>query len=121
MVESGEGGLFVALFRTSNPALKPSAFESEGLVIGERMTVSGTVNKTGILLICTVATAAWAWSRFLNAGDPEAAISSVGPLLAVGAIGGVIFALVNIFIHVSSPGAAPHYSLLGSFVLVGVS
>ncbi len=121
MVESGEGGLFVALFRTSNPALKPSAFESEGLVIGERMTVSGTVNKTGILLICTVATAAWAWSRFLNAGDPEAAISSVGPLLAVGAIGGFIVALVTIFKHAWSPVTAPIYALLEGLVLGGVS
>ena len=117
----GEGGLFVALFRTSNPALKPSAFESEGLVIGERMTVSGTVNKTGILLICTVATAAWTWSRFLNAGDPEAAISSVGPLLAVGAIGGFIVALVTIFKHAWSPVTAPIYALLEGLVLGGVS
>jgi uncharacterized YccA/Bax inhibitor family protein len=111
----------VALFRTSNPALKPSAFETEGLVIGERMTVSGSVNKTGILLICTVATAAWTWSRFLNAGDPEAAISSVGPLLAVGAIGGFIVALITIFKHAWSPITAPIYALLEGLVLGGVS
>ncbi len=111
----------MALFRTSNPALKPSAFESEGLVIGERMTVSGAVNKTGILLICTVATAAWTWSRFLNAADPETALSSVGPLVALGAIGGFIVALVTIFKHAWSPIAAPIYALLEGLVLGGVS
>ena len=112
---------FVALFRTSNPALKPSAFESEGLVIGERMTVSGTVNKTGILLICSVATAAWTWNRFLNAADPESAIASIGPLLALGAIGGFIVALVTIFKHAWSPITAPIYALLEGLVLGGVS
>jgi uncharacterized YccA/Bax inhibitor family protein len=113
----------VALFRTSNPALKPSAFETEGLVIGERMTVSGTVNKTGVLLICTVATAAWTWNRFLNAAaaDPESAIASVGPLLALGAIGGFIVALVTIFKHAWSPITAPIYALLEGLVLGGVS
>jgi uncharacterized YccA/Bax inhibitor family protein len=111
----------VALFRTSNPALKPSAFESEGLVIGERMTVSGAVNKTGILLICTVATAAWTWSRFLNAGDPEAAMSAVGPLVALGVIGGFIVALVTIFKHAWSPITAPIYALLEGLALGGIS
>jgi uncharacterized YccA/Bax inhibitor family protein len=111
----------VALFRTSNPALKPSAFETEGLVVGERMTVSGTVNKTGVLLICSVATAAWTWNRFLNAADPESAIASIGPLLALGAIGGFIVALVTIFKHAWSPITAPIYALLEGLVLGGVS
>ncbi len=111
----------MALFRTSNPALKPSAFDSQGLVLGERMTVSGTVNKTGLLLICTVATAAWTWNRFLNAGDPEAALSSVGPLIAVGAIGGFIVALVTIFKKEWSPITAPIYALLEGLVLGGIS
>jgi len=111
----------VALFRTSNPALKPSAFETERLVIGERMTVSGTVNKTGVLLICSVATAAWTWNRFLNAADPESAIASIGPLLALGEIGGLIVALVTIFKHAWSPITAPIYALLEGLVLGGVS
>ncbi len=72
----------------------------------------GTVNKTGLLLICTVATAAWTWNRFLNAGDPEAALSLVGPLIAVGAIGGFIVALVTIFKKEWSPITAPIYALL---------
>src|ERR1700747_719328 len=93
----GEGGCFVAqLMRTSNPAFR-GAFGPEDLTLGERMTVSGTVNKTGILTICVVATAAWTWNRFLNAGDPDAAIASVSPLLILGGIGGFIVAMVTIF------------------------
>jgi len=47
-------------FRTSNPALNEKAFQ--GVVgVGEAMTVQGTVNKTGVLLLCVVATSAWTW------------------------------------------------------------
>jgi uncharacterized YccA/Bax inhibitor family protein len=106
--------------RTSNPALR-GAFEPEGLAIGERMTVSGTVNKTGILAVCAVATAAWTWNRFLNAGDPEAAISSVAPLLVLGGIGGFIVALVTIFKKTWAPITAPIYALLEGLVLGGIS
>jgi len=109
------------LLRTSNPALNQSAFETEGLVLGERMTVSGTVNKTGVLLICTVATAAWTWSRVPNVGDPETALSSVAPLVALGATGGFIVALVTIFKKSWAPITAPIYALLEGLVLGGVS
>ena len=74
------------LLRTSNPALNQSIFRGEGVAYGEGMTISGAVNKTGILLICVVATAAWTWNRFQTSG-PESAM----PLIAVGAIGGLIF------------------------------
>ena len=33
------------------------------------MTLNGTVNKTGILLLCAVATAAWTWNSFLQSHD----------------------------------------------------
>ena len=60
------------LMRTSNPALNADAFRTGEAVLGESMTVSGTVNKTGILLILCVATAAWTWNRFFNAPPEEA-------------------------------------------------
>jgi uncharacterized YccA/Bax inhibitor family protein len=67
----------MALVKTSNPALSGDAFRVNGAVLGDSMTISGTVNKTGILLICVVATAAWSWSLFTR--SPQAAL----PLLAV--------------------------------------
>lgn len=101
--------------RTSNPALNAKAFQGQ-VAAGEAMTLQGTVNKTGILLICTVATAAWTWDRFVTDG-PQAAL----PLLIVGAIGGLIMALVTIFKKEWSPFTAPAYALLEGLVLGGIS
>ena len=84
------------LMRTSNPALSADSFRTGEATFGESMTVSGTVNKTGILLILCVATAAWTWNRFFNA-PPEEAMQVVGPALAIGGIGGFIVAIVTIF------------------------
>jgi uncharacterized YccA/Bax inhibitor family protein len=103
------------LFRTSNPALNAKAFQGQ-VAAGEAMTLQGTVNKTGILLICTVATAAWTWDRFVTAG-PQAVL----PLLIAGGIGGFIMALVTIFKKEWSPFTAPAYALLEGLVLGGIS
>jgi uncharacterized YccA/Bax inhibitor family protein len=105
----------VALLKTSNPALSGDTFRVSGGVLDETMTVSGTVNKTGILVVCAVASAAWSWNLFTRA--PQDA----GPLLAVGAIGGFIVALVTIFKKTWSPVTAPLYSLLEGLVLGSAS
>ncbi len=55
----------MALMKTSNPALGDKTFRDlatrgqfGGLIDAtDRMTLSGTVNKTGILLLCSLATA----------------------------------------------------------------
>src|SRR5271170_7606245 len=78
------------LMRTSNPALTDQAFRGEGVATGDAMTLNGTVNKTGFLLICAVATAAWTWHLFLNSPSVE----TVGPLMLGGLIGGLIFGFV---------------------------
>src|SRR5689334_21798961 len=105
------------LMRTSNPALNRSAFRSASATFGDTMTISGTVNKTGILLLCTVATAAWTWNRFFHDPVPE----TVAPLALLGAIGGMILAFVTIFKKEWSPITAPLYALLEGLVLGGVS
>ena len=105
----------MALMRTSNPALTGDALRATGAAYGEPMTISGAVNKTGILLICTVATAIWSWNRFLD--SPQTAL----PLLAIGAIGGFIVALVTIFKKEWSPMTAPLYALLEGLVMGSVS
>ena len=105
------------LMRTSNPALNPKTFQGEGVGFGEAMTVSGTVNKAGILLICVVATAAWTWSQFIASRTPEA----VAPWLLIGGIGGFIVALVTIFKKTWAPITAPLYGLLEGLVLGAIS
>jgi uncharacterized YccA/Bax inhibitor family protein len=113
------------LLKTSNPALGQNTFSSfarsqyGGNLIdaSARMTLSGTVNKTGILLLCAVATAAWTWNSFLGTHD----LSFAGPAMAVGGIGGLIVAMVTIFKQQWAPVTAPIYALLEGLVLGGLS
>jgi uncharacterized YccA/Bax inhibitor family protein len=105
----------MALMRTSNPALSDGAFRGVGTAYGEPMTISGAVNKTGILLICAVATAIWSWTRFTTAPD-----SAMG-MLVVGGIGGFVVALVTIFKKEWAPLTAPLYALLEGLVLGSIS
>lgn len=105
------------LMRTSNPALSNDAFRVGTATLGETMTLPGTVNKTGLLLLCSVATAAWTWNRFLNSPTPGTAY----PFMLGGLIGGFIFAMVTIFKKEWSPVTAPIYALLEGFVLGGAS
>lgn len=104
------------LLRTSNPTLNRDAFRNEGVAYGDTMSVSGAVNKTGILTILVVASAAWTWNRAFNTG-----LESVMPLVAVGAIGGLIFAMVTVFKKTWAPITAPIYALLEGLVLGGIS
>jgi uncharacterized YccA/Bax inhibitor family protein len=80
----------------------------------DRMTLSGTVNKTGILLICALATASWTWSLFFKSRD-------VAPLMLVGMFGGLIFALITSFKKEWAPVTAPIYALLEGLMLGGLS
>lgn len=114
----------MALMKTSNPALGENTFRNvAGVGYGtyidaaSRMTMSGTVNKTGILLLLAVASAAWTWYRFMASGD----ISSIAGLLMLGAIGGFICAMVTVFKKEWSPALAPVYALLEGLVLGGIS
>jgi len=103
--------------RTSNPALNERAFQGERAVLGEAMTLQGTVNKTGVLLICAVATAAWTWNLFLHSHSPQ----SVMPLALLGGIGGLIVAMVTIFKKQRAGITAPIYALLEGLVLGSIS
>jgi len=81
------------------------------------MTLQGTANKTGILLLCAMATAAWTWNIYLHSNSPEA----VYPLGILGVIGGLIAAIVTIFKKSWAPVTAPLYALLEGLVLGMVS
>jgi len=113
----------MALMKTSNPALGDKTFQDlannqfGSLTDAGRMTLSGTVNKTGVLLLCVMATAAWTWHQFLVSGD----MAAVAPLMILGMIGGFICAMVTIFKKEWSPITAPIYALLEGLVLGGLS
>src|SRR5579863_6669420 len=101
--------------RTSNPALNEKAFKGQ-VAIGEAMTLQGTVNKTGLLLLCVVATAAWTWG-LSHSNAPEASI----PWMIGGILGGFVVAQVTIFKKEWSPFTAPVYALLEGLFLGSLS
>jgi uncharacterized YccA/Bax inhibitor family protein len=104
------------LFKTSNPALNEKTFEGRIAVAGEAMTLQGTVNKTGVLLLCVVITSAWTWG-IAHSQAPEAAL----PWMMGGLVGGLVFALATIFKKEWSPITAPVYALCEGLVLGGIS
>jgi uncharacterized YccA/Bax inhibitor family protein len=104
------------LFKTSNPALNENTFDGRVAIAGEAMTLQGTVNKTGVLLLCVVVTAAWTWG-IAHSQTPEAAL----PWMMGGLVGGLVFALVTIFKKEWSPVTSPVYALCEGLVLGGIS
>ena len=114
----------MALMKTSNPALSSNTFTGlasaqygGAIDAANRMTLSGTINKTGLLLICAIATAGWTWSQYLQSRNP----ADVMPLMLVGLFGGLIFSMVTIFKKEWSPVTAPIYALLEGLVLGSLS
>jgi uncharacterized YccA/Bax inhibitor family protein len=103
------------LFRSSNPVLKEKAFAGQ-LATGEAMTIQGTVNKTGLLLLLVVVSAAWTWG-LSHSETPAAAY----PWMIGGALGGFVVALVTVFKKTWSPLTAPIYALLEGLFLGGIS
>jgi uncharacterized YccA/Bax inhibitor family protein len=114
----------MSLMKTSNPAFGDKTFRDlatssqfGGVIDAGRMTLTGTVNKTGILLLCTLATACYTWRLFLATRD----MSSIGGLMTLGLIGGFIVAMVTIFKQQWAPITAPIYALLEGLALGGIS
>lgn len=102
--------------RSGNPALNKKTFEDLAPA-GARMTLSGTVNKTAMLLALMLITAGWTWGRFLETQDA----SAITPLIAIGGIGGFIVGLFTAFVKKAAPYTAPIYALLEGLFVGGVS
>ena len=111
------------MIRSGNPALKESTFLDlgTGAVVSRdagAMTLNGTVNKTGILLLLSVLTAAFAWSQIeFTAEGPIGG----GLYLWGGLIGGFVLALVTTFKKAWAPVTAPLYALVEGFFLGAIS
>jgi uncharacterized YccA/Bax inhibitor family protein len=112
------------MLRSGNPALKDSTFLDigSGAVVtrdGQAMTLNGTVNKTGLLLLLAVLTGAYAW----NAVAPtQAGMSPQLPIFLIGgAVGGLVFALATIFKKTWAPVTAPLYALSEGLFLGAIS
>src|ERR1044072_8627472 len=105
--------------RTANPALNGDTFGRAGYesaASSDRMTINGTVNKTGVLLVILLIPATWIWGQVYGAWQSPAA----GPLMMGGLIGGLVFALATIFKKEWAPVTAPLYAACEGLVLGGI-
>ena len=109
----------VQKMKTSNPVFAGSTWETNAVHVGygPTMTIAGTANKAGILMLCVLATAAWTWNRFFTTQD----ISSVAGFTMIGAFGGFIMAMITVFKQQWAPVTAPIYALLEGLFLGSLS
>jgi uncharacterized YccA/Bax inhibitor family protein len=108
------------MMRTANPALNSKTFKQFGYVDKSRvMTIQGTVHKTAILLLLVLASASWVWTNFFKAGPTGA--QAVSTWVTLGAVGGLIMAIVTIFKRQKAHIFAPIYALLEGLFLGGIS
>jgi len=103
------------LLRSNNPVLKEKVFAG-ALPTGEAMTIQGTVNKTGLLLLFVVVGAAWTWG-LSHSETPDAAF----PWMLGGLVGGFVTAIATIFKKEWSALTAPLYAAFEGLVLGGIS
>jgi len=106
------------MMRTANPALNTNTFSDvRSFTRTESMTIQGTVNKTGFLLLLLILSAGYVWHLFTKASDP----AMITPYLLIGTIGGLIAAVVTVFKKNWAPVTAPIYAILEGLALGGIS
>lgn len=100
------------MFRSGNPTLSENMFQQTEALAGTSqgvMTISGTVNKIGILFLILLIGATISWYQ------PTPAF------IWLGAIGGFIIAIVTVFKKEWSPVTAPLYSAFEGLFLGAIS
>jgi uncharacterized YccA/Bax inhibitor family protein len=104
------------LFKSGNPALSEKAFNSVSMSTNyaESMTLRGTLNKFGFMLLMLMGSAFYSWKEFTDGGN-------VTPLIWIGLIGGLVVALVITFKKEWAPYLAPAYGLLEGLFLGAIS
>ncbi|MEY4702429.1 MAG: hypothetical protein RIR96_326 [Bacteroidota bacterium] len=107
----------MSLFKSGNPTLSEGRFRDTVINIGssEAMTVRGTLNKFGFMLIMLMGTAFYSWKEVANFGE------NIMGLVLAGAIGGFVVALVMIFKKEWAKFLAPLYALLEGLFIGAVS
>ncbi|MGQ0738297.1 MAG: Bax inhibitor-1/YccA family protein [Bacteroidota bacterium] len=107
----------MALFKSSNPVFQEKRFQGtvlEGLSTGEEMTMKGTMNKFGVLIMLMMASTFFAWTQFYKGSDPK-------PLMMIGVFGGLALALIMAFKMQWAAVLAPGYAILKGLFVGSVS
>jgi uncharacterized YccA/Bax inhibitor family protein len=107
----------MALFESGNPTLSEKIFSrSMSPANADVMTVRGSIQKFGFLLLMVAAGAAYNWKLYSEFKFP-----TMITLLWVGLIGGLISALIISFKPTTARWLSPAYGLLEGLVLGGLS
>jgi uncharacterized YccA/Bax inhibitor family protein len=109
----------MALFQSGNPTLTDKIFDKSRTQIGDTqgtMTVRGTMNKFGFLILMVLGSATYTWQ--LYAQDNPSLMTT---LMWTGAIGGLIVGLVITFKPNLSTYLAPVYAILEGFFVGAIS
>jgi len=109
----------MSLFKSGNPTLSENKFRdtviSTPISTENTMTIGGTLNKFGFMLLMLMGSAFYSWKEASVPG------SNAMPMVAGGAIGGFIIAIILIFKREWSPFLAPLYALLEGLFIGAIS
>ena len=108
--------------QSGNPALNKNTFldVANGALVAhgnDTMTINGTINRTGLMLILVLVGAMYSWAQFTG---PDSAPAMM-PLVLGGAVGGLILALITVFKKTWAPFTAPLYALVEGVFIGGLS
>jgi uncharacterized YccA/Bax inhibitor family protein len=104
----------MGLFKSGNPVISEKAFNKGFALQGESMTVRGTMNKFGVMLLMVLGAASFTWSLFYKGVN-------VMPWMMGSMIGGLILALIIIFKKEWAPFLALGYALCEGLFLGAIS
>lgn len=106
------------LFQSGNPTLSEKRFRDTNITdlhTDDMMTVNGTLQKFGFLLLMLMATSYVSWKEAENLGQ------NLTTMVFGGAIGGLIVAIIMTFKKEWSPYLAPVYALLEGLFIGAIS
>jgi uncharacterized YccA/Bax inhibitor family protein len=107
----------MAIFESGNPTLSEKIFSKTlDRSNTEVMTVRGSIQKFGFLLLMVVAGAAYTWKLYFEGKFP-----TMMTFLIVGLIGGLVSVIAISFKPTLAKYLAPAYGILEGFVLGGIS
>ncbi len=109
----------MALFQSGNPTLTDKIFNRSRTEVGDMqgtMTVRGTMNKFGFLMLMVLGAAAYTWQLYYQQ-NPEL----MRTLMLVGVFGGLVIGLVISFKPQTATYLAPVYGILEGFFVGALS
>jgi uncharacterized YccA/Bax inhibitor family protein len=109
----------MAIFKSGNPTLTQKMFDKSASIEADMqgvMSVRGTINKFGFLMLMVIAGAAYNWHMF-----EEGQQNTMTTLMIVGIIGGLVSAIAISFKPNWAGYLAPVYGLLEGLFIGGIS